>query len=159
MKYLISISFMIPFILLSCRQPAKNDAPKPETPKALQEKSGSAEIFSKSRGYDNDLVESLYTELTEKEPQLQKLEELISELSDQKGDSVKPFNTFTQKNTQYYQSGDQHLSQIQDSVLRQKIRTILDNSLSAYSSKVQYHKNLIDILDSKETTLSDMHTA
>ncbi len=159
MKHLPNILVIISFILLSCNRSTKNDAPKPETPKALQEKSNSAEFFSKSRGYDNDLVESLYTELTEKDPELQNLEKMIVELKDQKEDSATTFNAFHNKNTQYYQSGDHHVLQIKDSILRQKIKAILDNSLSAYNNKVQYHKNLLGILLSKDSYLDDMHTA
>ena len=64
---------------------------------ALQEKSSSEILFSKSR-YD-DLVESLYAELVEKNPGLKELEKTIADLKDQKSDSVKPFTKFDSKNT------------------------------------------------------------
>lgn len=159
MKHLPGILVIISFIVLSCNQSTKNDAPKPETPKALQEKNSTAELYSKSRGYDSDLVESLYSELTEKDPELQNLEKMIIELNDQKEDSAKTFNAFHNKNTQYYQSGDHHVLQIKDSILRQKIKAILDNSLSAYNNKVQHHKDLLEILLTKDAYLDDMHTA
>ncbi len=147
---------IISFLFFSCKQPRKNTELTPDTPKALQEKSSSEAIFSK-RSYPDDLVESLYSELTDKTPELKDLEEMISKLEDQKSDSVESFKKFDQKNTSYYNSANQHLQQIKDSLIRKKIKSIIDSSLSAYNSKTRRYKNLISTLYLKEINLEDLH--
>lgn len=147
---------IISFLFFSCKQPGKNTELTPDTPKALQEKSSSEAIFSK-RSYPDDLVESLYSELTDKTPELKDLEEMISKLEDQKSDSVESFKKFDQKNTSYYNSANQHLQQIKDSLIRKKIKSIIDSSLSAYNSKTRRYKNLISTLYLKEINLEDLH--
>lgn len=99
----------------------------------------------------------MYSELTDKTPELKDLEEMISKLEDQKSDSVESFKKFDQKNTSYYNSANQHLQQIKDSLIRKKIKSIIDSSLSAYNSKTRRYKNLISTLYLKEINLEDLH--
>jgi hypothetical protein len=155
MKSIIIISAFISFFFFTCKQQEGKEEPKPDTPKALQEKNSSG-YLTKSRG-EEDLVESLYSELVEKTPALKELEETIEKLDIQKQDSLKSFEKFNQKNTSYYSSAKQHLGQISDSLLRLKIKSIIDNSLNNYNSKIARHKSLVSILSSKDSNLTDLH--
>ncbi|HRI25749.1 MAG TPA: hypothetical protein PLZ45_13820 [Ferruginibacter sp.] len=158
MKQVPCIAFCISLIVLSCTHREKNHDFTPDTPKALKEESSSSGILTKKR-YEDDLVETLYGELMEKDPQLKQLEKTAIDLDNQRIDSAMEFNAFDNKNSQYYRAGDQHLQRIQDSVLGQRIRAILDNSLAAYRSSSQYHKNLIETLTAKNLKLDDLRTA
>lgn len=153
----LTITVLITSILFfSCNRSAKKIESIPETPKALQESSSSETFFSKKR-YDEDMVESLYAELAEKTPELKSLEESIFRLRDQKKDSTEPFEKFDGKNTTYYHAAETHILQIKDSLLRQRINIMIDNSIENYNRRISNHKNLILTLDSKEANLQDLH--
>jgi hypothetical protein len=156
MKNALLIPLMV-FILLSCNQKKQQQAPAPETPKALQE-SGSAEfsLLSK-RGYREDLVENLYAELVSTNPDLKAIEKQISYLDEARTDSIEPFNNFNQKNEEYYNDAHQRLLLLSDSALKNKISLLISNSQSKYNTQIAGHNNLLSLLNSKNIKLRDMH--
>jgi hypothetical protein len=155
MKKIIVIA--VSFLFVSCNQPKKDiQSSSPGIPESLQEKSGNEISFSKSR-LDGDLVESLYAEFLEKNPYLSELEKTIEELDDQKQDSVEVFGKFDQKNNSYYTSTGRYTDNIKDSLLRIKIKTIIDNSLNNYKHRIAANENLIAILGTKDNNLRDLH--
>ena len=117
--------------LASCDNTHTQDKPKQETPKALEDKSSSYEIVSK-RSYD-DLVESLYKELVTKDIDLKKLEDKIDELNNSKTDTTELFDKFNGKNQSYFNSADRHVSEINDSLVREKMKNILALQLAKYN--------------------------
>jgi hypothetical protein len=159
MKLFYPAFFIISILFFSCdnKQFVPESQPQ-ETPKALQtdnESSGGSYI-SKKR-YDNDLVEELYNELLEKNAALSSLEQGIEKLKDDKKDSAVLFNTFDSKNNSYYSSANMHIGAIKDSGVKERIRQIIDNSLSKYKTKIAAHNNLIAAINSKDITLDDLH--
>lgn len=157
---LIYFSFLIiSIVFFSCDN--KQSVPEnkqQETPKALQtdnESSGGSYI-SKKR-YDNDLAEELYNELLEKNAALRSLEKGIEKLKDDNKDSAVLFNTFDSKNNSYYSSANMHIGAIKDSVVKERIRQIIDNSLSKYKTKIAAHNNLVAAINTKDITLDDLH--
>ena len=125
---------------------------------ALQQEKSSREfgLFSKS-SYESDLLEKLYGELVIKDAELRKLEERINTLGIDRIDSVEDFERFDQKNSSYYVAADQHVTYIKDSLLRERMRTIVGASQARYNSQVSVYKKLIDILNSRAIVLEDMH--
>lgn len=160
MKLLYSAVVVFSIIFSSC---TNNNPPVPEnkpeeTPKALQQDKGSSEISLLSkRSYGDDLVEDLFNELLEKDAALNELEHAISKLKEDKKDSAESFNAFNLKNNSYYNSANTHSGAIKDSVLKQRIKLLLDNSLSKYKSAASGHNNLIAAINSKDITLNDLH--
>jgi hypothetical protein len=152
----ILISTFIILTLASCENTRTQDNPKQETPKALQDKNSSYEIISK-RSYD-DLVESLYNELLDKEKDLKKLENDIKVLNESKGDTTELFDNFDNKNESYYGSANRHVDQLSDSLLKTKMRIIITNSLKNYNSLVARHNALLKTIETKNMTLNDLHT-
>lgn len=153
-KQIITAVFILA-VLASCNSSRKQENPEPETPKALEDKSTSYEIVSK-RGYD-DLVESLYNELTDKTPELKKLEDKIDDLHKSKNDSTELFDKYNQKNQSYFSSANSHLERITDSLLRDKMKLLIAGSLSKYNSLISRHTDLLKSIDAKNLTLSDLH--
>lgn len=156
MKTIIIISATLLVGLFSCKQPDKKDDSKADTPKALQEKDYS-DISLSSRGYDNDLVNELYNEQVNKSPELRDIESTIDKLAAIKADSLHSFELFDQKNVSYYTSVNQYLQQIKDSVVREKMKALINNSMAQYNNKTDRHKNLIALLGKKESSLADLH--
>ena len=155
MKASLIISFFLILVFYSCENMSTQDKQKSETPKALEDKSSSYEIISK-RGYDN-LVESLYKELTDKTPELKDLESQIKKLADGKSDSAALFNKFNAKNESYYNSAIKYTGLIKDTLLKEKISLLIQNSMSSYNSSTLKYKELVKSIDNKYSSLNDLH--
>lgn len=155
MKTQFLLAALLFITMLSCNSPRAEHNPKPETPKALEEKNSSLEIVTK-RGAD-DLVAGLYNELAEKTPELKQLEERIANLHESKSDSTASFDHFNEKNLGYYETADIYINQIQDSVLKSNIKNLVAGSLAKYNASVSQHNNILKTIETKELTLNDLH--
>lgn len=149
------IAFIIALIFAACNNSRKQVKPEQETPKALEEKNASSEILSK-RG-NNDLVESLYNELTEKDANLKNLEDQIRALNDSRADSTKSFAKFNNKNENYYRAATRYIDQLGDTVLKGKMKTLISNSLANYKASIARQDALLKEIESRNTTLTDLH--
>ncbi|MDB5200652.1 MAG: hypothetical protein JWQ27_61 [Ferruginibacter sp.] len=141
--------------LTSCSDNRTQEKPKQETPKALQDNSSSYEIISKRSS--DDLVESLYNELMTKNIDLKTLEDKIDELNTSKSDTIELFDKFDKKNQSYFNSADNHISDIKDSFLRDNMKLLIANDLKKYDASVARHNELLKIIEAKGLTLSDLH--
>lgn len=154
MKKIIFIPVIFVLTLASCNTNNMRDKPKPETPKALADKSSAYEIVS-TRSYD-DLVESLYKELVSKDSNLKKLNDIIDGLNASKSDSVELFYKFNAKNQSYFYSADKHVSLIKDSLVREKMKTMVAAQLRTYNSRIARHNELLKLIETKQLTISDL---
>lgn len=150
---LTAVSYLL---LFSCKQPGNDFQASPGTPESLKEESKSEISFGKGR-VNEDLVESLYAELLEKTPVLNELEMAIENLQAQKQDSLYTFEKFDEKNKLYYNSTKGYIANIKDSLLRMKIKAIIDNSLDSYDLRIATNENLISTLGVKDKALGDLH--
>ena len=155
MKKIAIIAISVLLLFVSCKQSKKENQNSPGIPEPPGENSSSELSFSKSR--TGDLVESIYAELLEKNKKLNELEKTIANLDEQKEDSLQTFKIFDQKNLAYYHSTDRYIANIRDSLLRIKITTIIDNSLTGYNRRIAPNKDFISTLDRKDTHLGDLH--
>jgi hypothetical protein len=158
MKNITLLSTFIFLTFISCNNNSGIESkPNQETPKALDNTESSYAIISKRGGYE-DMVESLYSELSEKTPELSQLEDNIENLRKSKGDSTEKFNLYNQKNKVYFNSVNGHIEQIKDAVLRDKMKVLITNNLSNYNSKVSSHLDLLKAIDAKNVTLNDLYS-
>ena len=141
--------------LYSCNNSRTQDQHQNETPKALEDKGSAYEIISK-RGYD-DLLESLYKELADKTQELKELEKQIDKLADSKSDSTELFSKYDEKSQSYYRSANNHVEQIKDTVLKESMMQLIENSLAKYNSSVSKHHDILKSINTKELSLNDLH--
>lgn len=157
-----SIIFNLAFfsvLIIGCTSQNRSEQPKPETPKALQENSSKDFSLLSKRSYGNeDLVESLYADLADTIAELKDIEKQIKFLNVAKVDSLKKYDKFNQNNISYYTSAEQHVTQIKDSVLRDKIMIAVKNSQAKYSLQTGKYNDLITTLNLKFATLNDLHS-
>lgn len=160
MKSLLLLFTCCSLLIVSCnRAPNVPQPVSPTTPKALQENSSSSEISLLRKGsYKDDLLTSIYEELLTKDSILNQLEEDIAQLNNEKPDSLKTFSFFKNKNEDYYTDARAYLSRIKDSSLRLIIKNQIDNSFTNYNKRIAAHTNLVSLLQSKDSTLRDLHT-
>ena len=156
MKKVTLLSTIILLIVASCDKPRiqEKQEQKKETPNALQEES-SYEMVSKKRS--DDLMESLYKELADKTPELKELETKIEDLSAGKSDSTELFDRYNGKNQSYYSSAESQINQINDTILRKKMKSLIASSLKRYNSKIVRHSELLKSIDKKTMSLNDLH--
>ena len=134
----------------SCSGSREKENPEQKNPEALQEKGSYS--FSK-RSYD-DLVESLYEELADNTPELKGLEYQIKKLNERKPDSTETFEKFDNKNNSYYNSAKSHYEAVKDSVLKEKIKSLVAGSQTNYNNKTSGLTDLVAQLRSKEISLN-----
>lgn len=151
----ICLSAIVVFILASCHDNLIQDKPQQETPKALEDKS-SFEIVSKGRRSDN-LLESIYSELVSKDVELKGLEVKIDDLNNSKNDSTELFHKFDGKIQSYFRSIDSNVSEIEDSLLRDKIKLLIASNLTKYNARIAKHNELLKTLAINEVKISDLH--
>lgn len=143
--------------IFSCSQSQTKDQTKTETPKALEDNNSSFDLVSK-RGPEN-LVESLYNELAKKDAELMKLEATMASLAKSKDDSTGMFISFNSKNQSYFNSAEQHVTEIKDSILRGKIKNLLSDQLLKYNSQIGNHSKLLESIERNQISISDLYTA
>ncbi len=143
------------FLFFACSDSNTQTQEKAAIPKALQEKS-QLENYSARSGY-GDLIESLYSDVVEKSPELKNLETEISNLRENKDDSLKLFNDFNSKSKSYYSSATHYMRQVSDSVLRKEIASLIQKSSANYDASVLPFTNLLKAIDTKTASLSDLH--
>ncbi len=150
----MTTKIFLPAILVLALVSCENNRTQ-QTPKALTIQSPSFDYTSK-RGYD-DLVESLYKELVSQNIDLKKLEDKIDALQKSKGDTLNLLNQFTEKNQSYFNSVDDHISGIQDSLLRDKMKALIANNLAKYNASIVRHNELLQLIQAKNLTINDLH--
>jgi hypothetical protein len=155
MKVAVILLTVIFFSLAACTGSRAKDKQDKETPKALQDKSASLEFVSK-RG-TGDLLESLYNELAEKTPELKQLEDQVAAIRNSEDDSTESFKNYDAKNKSYFNSADHHAGKIKDSVLRDKIKLLIESSVTKYNASISLHTDLLKSIETKKMALSDLH--
>lgn len=155
MRNLLIIITILLLAFISCENTRTQNKLKPETPKAFEDKSDSYAILSK-RGYD-DLIESLYNEVVSKNIDLKMLENKIEELNNSKNDSTNAFEKFNVKNKSYFESAETHISEIKDSLLRNKMKLLVADNFAKYNSIMSRQTELIKTIETKQIAISDLH--
>jgi predicted transcriptional regulator len=152
--------FSIGILLNSCKENVHVGTKKEPLPKALEDNSGESyrigEFLSKSGG--EDLLEELYQEQVEKRADLKKLETDIETYKQHNQEANSLFASFDNKVADYYSSAYNLDKAVSDSVLRKKIKTIIDESSSHYATKKKGLESLQQLIAKKETTIDDQHT-
>lgn len=128
-----------------------------KTPEALQDNS-STDVTSYSRKGSSSLVDELYEELVDKNPELQKIEDALVDIDKKLADTKNAFTKYDSKSTEYYADADYTLSNITDSTLKKQMREFIHKSETAYKSKTTNIKNLTALLDKGTGTVRDHHT-
>src|SRR5688572_13843974 len=123
------------YLLISCGgNPSNGHAKqKKETPKALQE-DNYEKVASRYSG-DPDLVEELYSELADNSPTLKQLEKDLDACYSKPSAFEEEFNTYDNKSSRYYSSGESKHTAIRDSVLRKRIVSLIADSRNRYLKK------------------------
>lgn len=139
----------------SCKE-AERQTDNKETPAALQDDKSYSIVSKRGSG---DLLENLYTDAISKDSTLKKLDESIYRIREGKNDSLKRFDIYNGKNQDYFASAKNHVKEIQDSVLRKSLTTLLVKNLAEYNNRIAAHQKLVKSIDVKMVSLNDLELA
>jgi predicted RND superfamily exporter protein len=140
--------------LFSCVNKTENATNnKIETPIALQDDK-SLKNYSTIR---SNLTEELYQELVTKSPELKKLEEDLETNRPKSSEINDKFSIYNNKSEGYYTSTERIANSISDSLLRNRIITILLKSKDMYAKKTDELTSLLKQISINNLTLSDHH--
>lgn len=148
------ISFLLLITFFSCEQRNQNKEQQIETPKALQENKESSSIGFSKRGPD-DLVDELFEEKLNESHELKTLDKKFNDLNEGKIDSLAVFHKFDSKNDDYYGAAAAHLDRVQDSFLKNELRTFFENNKTAYSNSISRLKGLEEQIDKQCISVID----
>lgn len=143
-------------LLVSCggERTENNTPPKQETPKALRDDKLDIKSYSRS----GDLTEELYQELVGKTPALKKLEDDLEAFIPKPNDLKDKFNQYDNKSNTYYSSANHKAAAISDSLLKQKIISLIMKSNNKYSAKTTELYSLLKQISKHDATLHDHHS-
>lgn len=155
MKMILPLGVL--FVCVSCnmRQPPPDNNAMPEALQPNNQSSGEL-IFSK-RSVGN-IINALYDEEVKKSALLSALEKQISDTKRIKRDTLALYTDFFAKNDDYYSTANWMDSTITDSLLKQKIKLLLQKSKQGFEQHSNDLSVLMQDLDAKDNTLTDLHT-
>ena len=143
-------------ILVSCNHISSKKADQQTAvPKPLQDDIDDYSI-KKSRG--DNLLQDIYADQVGKQPELQNLENLMKHFYDGLPDSVKSFQIYDNKSTAYYRSANDALNNMQDTVLRDRLRALINESKHKYLDTIKRFSTLMAHIDSNKIKIEDYHT-
>nr|WP_199000111.1 hypothetical protein [Flavobacterium sp. ASV13] len=142
-------------ILASCTNSKNknNEKLKKEVPKALQDQTIDIGRFRSQ----SDLSEEIYNELVSNSIELKKLEDELDKFNPK--DTLSLFNDYDRKSEDYYHDAYDHANAIKDTLLKNKMLNVLENSSKKYSQKTAELNQLLKTIYQKRKDIDDYHTA
>lgn len=116
-------------------------------------------LSSLKSGRENNLLDELYNELKEQRPELQKLEDEIHAVDQEKEKALAEYKSYHAKNEQGYLIATQYMGNIQDSLLRNNIELLINKSQYAYEQQNAATALADATLESRSTSLHDHQEA
>ena len=129
-----------------------------ETPEIFQDKEIISDISSWKRGYYN-IVEELYSEIKERNEELQTLENNIEQIAEDNYRDTKDIYKYLSNNQNYYIDAKDYINSIKDSVLKEKINVLLVKSEEDFNNYTADLNFLKETLQKKDQELTDLYSA
>lgn len=125
------------------------------TPEALQE-GGQWEYGSSfKRGKKENIVDELFNEKRKSDEELDKLMEDIETLRKSKNEKVQDLQSFLFNNEKYYSDAFLISDQIQDSLLKQELKILLEKSQKRFEKPALELRTKIDKVQTEDTRMYD----
>ncbi|MBL87858.1 MAG: hypothetical protein CMO82_14540 [Winogradskyella sp.] len=126
-----------------------------DTPEVLNE-SKSEVSFLRSKRYDKNILEELYGEALGKNEKLDKLNELIEEItSDSLYDKTSAYLKYTNINNRYWNTAKSYANKLNDSIKRIEVLAIIDKLETSYTKRIANHETKMDSIADLKRNLSD----
>lgn len=155
-KYWILPCIGLLLLLSACDNDQRLNAPspKPDTPEALKAGPG---VLDSKRGQSN-LVDELYAEALEKDTSLRNLEDELSVLDKRIADVKSLYGLYDEKSREYYHAANTEALQVQDSLLRLKLKSFIEGSAKRYNELTGDLQLIVGRIDLNTATLNDQRS-
>ena len=143
------------FIFVSCSgNQRENITSEQKNPEALQDDLKMRGLYSNRE----NLVEELYTELVEKNPELKKLETDLQTFQNEPAETKNVFQNYNAKSTNFYEDAKDITNRITDSLNKKRILALIKKSNDQYYSKSSEINELVKQISVSQNTVEDNHT-
>ena len=155
MKHHILLILIFSVILFSC-SPEKPQIQITEqaTPEVLIENEKSVLDISSKR-YSQDIIQQLYNEALENDPELQELNESLRNFEKVKPDSLKPVYNYISNKRSYWSAAFAYIDNITDSTLKSEMRSAFRKLEEKSQNDFAQHQNALDQLEAKTRSIKD----
>ena len=152
------------FALILCVISCKDDNSVTTTPKVAQENvvenvgAKSNQLEKRYKGSD-DIVEEIYQELILNDKELTKLDAKIRDLNNSTEDIIRQYRNILSKSESYYAEARKKTESITDSLMRNKLDSVILNSAMTYDGRVIDVRNAISHAQNNMKNINDLYTA
>ncbi len=101
-------------------------------------------------------MEELYDQAVKQNDNLKSIEEDISKFYKKKIDALEMYNSYTYYNTRYYSDARAKTGQIKDATIKQRATEQLNQSETAYNTRIASWQKTIADMNTKENELDDL---
>lgn len=112
-----------------------------------------------SRKYGDDLVEEIYQEILNKDRDLTKLDNKIKDLNKRTDAVIGEYNSVLSKSSEFYKIALSKTKTFKDSLLAQKIDSLIATSSNLYAGKTFSINTAIDNARSNQDKINELYTA
>lgn len=152
------ILVLVSILLMGCSDDKKKESDLDninDTPEVLNE-SKSEVSFLRSKRYDKNILEELYGEALGKNEKLDKLNELIEEItSDSLYDKTSAYLKYININNRYWNTAKSYANKLNDSIKRIEVLAIIDKLETSYTKRIANHETKMDSIADLKRNLSD----
>lgn len=157
----ILLTFLIPLFLINCDN--KEKLPLEEeinlTPDILGEGERDISLSSFSKRYDSDIISKLYSEALDNDEKLNILNDKIKNFTnDSIIEKTKAFTKYSNINDSYWNSIDNYISLINDSIIKNETFAIFSKLKLNYKNSIDNQMKLLSLIDTKKEKLRDQLT-
>lgn len=152
------ILVLVSILFISCSEDKKKESDIDnlnDTPEVLND-TKSEVSFLRSKRYDGNIIEKLYEEALSKNEKLDKLNELIEEItSDSLYDKTGDYLKYTNINNRYWNTAKSYANKLNDSIKKVEVLAIIDKLETSYTKRIANHETKMDSIADLKTNLSD----
>jgi hypothetical protein len=157
----ILLTLLIPLFLINCN--SKENLPLDEeldlTPEVLTGSESSISLSSFSKRYDSDIISKLYLEALDNDEKLNILNDKIKNFTnDSIIEKTKAFTKYSNINDSYWNSIDNYISLINDSIIKNETIAIFSKLKLNYKNSIDDQMKLLSLIDTKKEKLRDQLT-
>ncbi len=152
------ILVLVSILLLGCSDDKKKESDIDnlnETPEVLND-TKSEVSFSRSKRYNQNIIEELYEEALTKKEKLETLNNLIEEItSDSLSDKTSNYLNYININNRYWNTAKSYANKLNDSIKKIEILAVIDKLEKSYHERIANHEIKMDSIADLKTNLSD----
>ncbi len=126
-----------------------------ETPAVLDDNKADVDITSYSKRSGYSIIDKLFSEAQDKDPNLKALVKEINGMDDAVNDSLAGLKSYTSNMDMYWASVTSHINQISDTLYQKELRDIFGALEKSYSKSMELHNEKEKEIDARKRMLQD----